>query len=124
MDPIIAYLKTSEFPRNKTEARILRMKAAGYVIYDDKLYRKGYSMLLLVCVTLSEENYIIREIYKGICKNHTGGQSLVVKALYKDITSKTMKSDCMEFTKKCDKCQRFAPMSKAHPKKLTTITSP
>ena len=36
----------------------------------------------------------------------------------------TMKSDCMEFTKKCDKCQRFAPMSKAHPKKLTTITSP
>ena len=30
----------------------------------------------------------------------------------------------MEFTEKCDKCQRFAPISKAHPEALTMITSP
>ena len=34
-----------------------------------------------------------------------------------------MKSDCMEFAKKCDKCQRFALVSKAHLEELTTMTS-
>ena len=35
-----------------------------------------------------------------------------------------MKADCMEFVRKCDKCQRFALTSKVHPKELTTMTSP
>ena len=41
MDPIISYLKNNELPENKTEARILRLKVACYVIYDDKLFRRG-----------------------------------------------------------------------------------
>ena len=81
MDPIIAYLKNGELPDNKTEARILRLKAARYVIYDNKLYMRGYSMSLLKYVTRFEENYIIREIHEGICGNHTKGQSLAFKAL-------------------------------------------
>ena len=36
MDPIIAYLKISELSENKTKVRILRLKVARYVIYDDK----------------------------------------------------------------------------------------
>ena len=64
MDPIVAYLKTCEFPGNKTEVKMLRMKAACYVIYDDKLYRRGYSMPLLNCMmTLFEVDYIMREIH-------------------------------------------------------------
>ena len=50
MNPIIAYLKNGMLPEGKTEARILRLKAALYVLYDDKLYRRGYSMPLLKCV--------------------------------------------------------------------------
>ena len=73
MDPIVADLKTCELSRNKIEERILRMKAARYVIYDDKLYGKGYSMSLLKCVTPSEADYIMREILEGICGNYAGG---------------------------------------------------
>ena len=47
MDPIVAYLKTGEQPEDKTEARILQLKAAHYVLYDNKLYKRGYSMPLL-----------------------------------------------------------------------------
>ena len=54
MDPIVAYLKTGEQAEDKTEARILRLKATRYVLYEDKLYRKGYSMPLLKCATPSE----------------------------------------------------------------------
>ena len=73
MDPIIAYLKNGKLPENKIKARILRLKAARYVIYDDKLYRRDYSMSLLKCVTPTEADYIMREIREGICGNHIGG---------------------------------------------------
>ena len=69
----MAYLKTSELPKDKTEARELRVKVACYVVYDDKLYRRGYSMSLLRCVTQSEADYIMREIHEGICGNHAEG---------------------------------------------------
>ena len=46
MGLIIAYLKNSELPKGKTKAQILRLKVARYVLYDGKLYRRGYSMPL------------------------------------------------------------------------------
>ena len=72
MDPIITYLKTGEQTEDKIEARILRLKVACYVLYDDKLYRRDYSMSLLKCVTLSEVKYIMREFHEGTCGNHAG----------------------------------------------------
>ena len=30
----------------------------------------------------------------------------------------------MEYARKCDKCQQFVPISKAHMKELTSMTSP
>ena len=81
MHPIIAYLKNDELPKNKTKSRVLRLKVARYVIYDNKLYRRGYSMPLLKCVAPSEARYIMREIHEGICGNHAGGQSLAFKTL-------------------------------------------
>ena len=95
MDPIVAYLKTGELPENKIKVRILRLKAARYVIYDDKLYRRGYSMPLLKCVTPSELDYIMREIHKSICRNHTGGQSLTFKTLRQGYYWPTIKLDYM-----------------------------
>ena len=70
MDPIIVYLKTGEQPEDKTEAEILRLKTARYVLDDDKLYRRGYSMPLLKCATPSKVEYIMREIHEGTRGNH------------------------------------------------------
>ena len=81
MDPILAHLKMGELSNDKTEAKILRIKVARYVIYDDKLYRRGYSMPLLRCVVPLEADYTMREIYAGICGNYAKGQSLSFKAL-------------------------------------------
>ena len=81
MDPIIVYLKNGELPKGKTEARILRLNVARYILYDKKLYRRGYSMPLLKCIPPTEAKYIIREINEGIFGNHTRGQSLAFKTL-------------------------------------------
>ena len=104
MDPIIAYLKTSKQPKDKVEAQILQLKEAHYVLYDDKLYRRGYSMPLLKHVTPSEAKYIMRKIHEGICRNHAKGQSLVFKALRQGYYWPTIKTDYMEYACKYDKC--------------------
>ena len=101
----------------------MRLKAARYVIYDDKLHRRGYSMPLLKCVVPSEVEYIIREIHEGICENHIGEQSLAFKTLRRGYYWPTMKADCMQSTRKCDKCQWFAPISNAHLVELIMMTS-
>ena len=124
MDPIITYLRNDELLKGKTKARILRLKAARYVLYDDKLYRRGYSMPLLKYIPPTEAEYAMREIHEGICGNHAEEQSLAFKTLRQSYYWPSIKTDCMEFTQKCDKCQRFSPVLKAHPEQLTSITSP
>ena len=59
MDPIVAYLKNGELPGEKIEVHILQLKAARYVLYDDKLYIRGYSMPLLKCVLPTEEEHYV-----------------------------------------------------------------
>ena len=66
MDLIIVYLRNNELLEGKTKAHILRLKVACYVIYDNKLYRRGYLISLLKCIPPSEVEYIMREIYEGI----------------------------------------------------------
>ena len=68
-------------PEDKKKARLLRLKASCYTLYDDQLYKRGFSTLLLKCVDLEQGNHILQEIHKGICDNHAGGQSLDHKAL-------------------------------------------
>ncbi|XP_074377376.1 uncharacterized protein LOC141718902 [Apium graveolens] len=72
MTPILAYIKEGSLPDEKNEARRIRYKAARYVIYDGVLYRRGFSVPLLKCIEGDECNYILREVYEGICGNHLG----------------------------------------------------
>ena len=45
-------------------------KVAHYILYDNRVYRRGYSMPLLKCVTPSEAKYMLRKIHEGTCGNH------------------------------------------------------
>ena len=88
-------------------------------------YTKGAnSMPLLKCAPPSQVEYIMKEIHKGICRNHTVGQSLAFKTLRQGYYSLIMKAKYMDFAKKCDKYQRLSPISKAYPEELTTMTNP
>ena len=80
MTLIIQYVRDNILLEDKTKARLLKLKVARYIIYDEKLYKRGFSTPLLKCVDLEERNYILWEIHEGIYNNHTGGQSLAHKA--------------------------------------------
>ena len=81
-------------------------------------------MPVLKCATSFEAKYIMRDIHKGTYGNHARGQSLAFKALGQGYYWPTLKANCIEYARKCDKCLQFSPMSKAHPEKLTSMTSP
>ena len=77
MTPIVIYLKDGRLPEDKDEARKLRIRAAKYVLLDKVLYKRGFSQLYLRCLASDESNYVLREIHKGTCGNHSGVRALV-----------------------------------------------
>ena len=71
MTPIIRYLKEGWLPKNKAKARKIHIRAARFVIIDDVLYRRGYSLPYLRCANSKEADYVLYEIHEGVCGNHT-----------------------------------------------------
>ena len=70
---VICCLKDGVLPEDKKKARLLRLKVAHYTLYDDQLYKRGFSTPLLKCVDLKQGNHIVQEIHEGICGNHAEG---------------------------------------------------
>ena len=81
MTPIIKYLVTRDLPVDKNEARQLRRRSARYAFKFRQLYKKGYSVPLLKCVTPERGLYVMQEIHEGVCGNHSGPRSLFHKVI-------------------------------------------
>ena len=124
MNPLVEYLQDGKLPEGKLESRRLRTRAARYCIYDDKLYKRGFSAPLLRCIDGLDCQVVLNEIHAGHCGNHAGGLSLAQKALRQGYYWPTMKKDSIEMVKRCDKCQRFAKIPRAPPTFLQQMISP
>ncbi|KAI5323899.1 hypothetical protein L3X38_032972 [Prunus dulcis] len=81
MDPIVQFLQDQTLPVDPAEARRVRYCSARYLIINGALYKRGFSLPYLQCLTLEEANYILWEIHEGICGNHSSARSLAHKAI-------------------------------------------
>ena len=54
--PIMSYLKDRLLPKDKEEARKLKVRAARFVLMDKVLYKKGCSQPYLRCLTLDKSH--------------------------------------------------------------------
>ena len=124
MTPIVRYLKEGWFPEDKTEARKIQIRAARFVIIDDALYRRGYSLPYLRCASSEEANYVFCKIHRGVCRNHAGEKSLVRKALRAGYYWPTLQKDAYNIVKACDKCQCFTNVQTRLGETMTPISSP
>lgn len=79
--PIWEYIIKGLLPKYREESQKLKYKAPRYVIYNGKLYKRGFNQYLFKCITESECEYIMREVHEGICGNHSSGTSLAQKIL-------------------------------------------
>ena len=56
----------------KDAARKLKVQASQFVLIKDVLYKRGFSRPYLRCLGPEKVEYIMREVHKGICGNHSG----------------------------------------------------
>uniref|UniRef100_A0A1U7X636 Uncharacterized protein LOC104231109 n=1 Tax=Nicotiana sylvestris TaxID=4096 RepID=A0A1U7X636_NICSY len=100
----IDYLKDGKLPTDPKESRPLRTKA--------------------ICLGLGNTDYVLREINECTCGNHSMADSLVRKVIRAGYYWDGMEKDAREFVRKCDKCQRFAPMIHHPGEQLHSVLSP
>ncbi|GAU51501.1 hypothetical protein TSUD_76100 [Trifolium subterraneum] len=124
MSPVYNFLKSNTLPVDAKEAAKIRKRACSYVLLDDKLYRRGFSIPLLKCVEEARVEFILQEIHEGINGQHIGGRSLARKALRAGYYWPTMQNDAKDHVLKCDKCQRHGDMHLAPANELKTLISP
>jgi hypothetical protein len=62
-------------------AAYVMRRSKGFVLVDNKLYRRGArSGVVMKCVKGEDGYDILREIHEGVCGNHAASRTLVGKA--------------------------------------------
>ncbi|XP_070053260.1 uncharacterized protein [Nicotiana tomentosiformis] len=107
----IEYLKTGKLPSDPKESRALRTKAAQFTLTEDgTLFKRMFDGPLAICLGPGDTEYVLREVHEGTCENHSGAESLVQKVIRAGYYCIDMEKDVKEFVRKCDECQKHAPM--------------
>ncbi|XP_020209359.1 uncharacterized protein LOC109794316 [Cajanus cajan] len=123
MTDIWNYLKEGTLPKDKDEARKVRMRSAKFIIIDDELFKRGISTPLLKCLTTSQAAYVVKEIHQVICGMHSGACSMAARVLRAGYYWPTLKSDCQSYIQKCKKCQQFGNAHRQPPEALHHMMS-
>ena len=91
---------------------------------NGQLYKRSLDGPYLKCLTIQQGLYILAKLHEGICFYHPSDRTLAHGAHTQSYYWPTMRADVASYVRKCDRCQRQAPISRASAQDLTTITSP
>ena len=121
---IASYLKDGILSDKKEAVRKLKVRATRFVLIKDVLYKRGFSHPYLRCLGNDKADYVMREVHKGICRNHSGSKSLVHKLVWAGYYWPTMQADAEAYVRAYDKCQRFSNIIRQPTEELTPMTAP
>ncbi|KAM1833455.1 hypothetical protein ACFX13_023276 [Malus domestica] len=121
--PIYRFLAHGTLPNDKVQAKQIRYKVTRYLIINDQLYKWGFNLPYLRCLTPVEVETVIREIHEGICEDHAGSRSLAHKAFRQGYYWPTLHQDAIRISRSCGKCQRYATIPHSPSQLLTPMIS-
>ena len=82
MDPIIQFLSKDVLPEDKSDVEKIRRKAPRFWLSEDqKLYKRSFLELYLLCIHPEVLELLLEELHEGICGSHTRGRSLAHRAI-------------------------------------------
>ena len=82
IDPIVRFLKDDILPEEKSKAKKIQRNAPRFWLSKDhKLYRRSYSGPYLLCIHPEASELLLEELHEGIHGSHTGGRSLLHRAI-------------------------------------------
>ena len=104
---ILQYLKDRQYPKHVSEndKRTLRRLVMEFFLDGDVLYKRGKDQVLLRCVDSAEARRILEEVYEGICGTHASGHRMARQIMRAGYYWLTLERDCIEYARKCHKCQ-------------------
>ena len=59
----------------------MKQQSSRFLLIDQDLYRRGYTQLLLKCITPEQATYVMQEIHEGVCGTHSEAQTMRGKVL-------------------------------------------
>ncbi|KAG7552308.1 Ribonuclease H-like superfamily [Arabidopsis thaliana x Arabidopsis arenosa] len=123
-EPIKRYIVTGELPKNKWQARKMRIVSAKFCLSKDTLYKRGVSDPYLLCIFGPEVEIVVREVHEGLCGSHASGRAMAFKIKRMGYYWPTMITDCVKFAQRCKRCQLHAPLIHQPSELFSSISAP
>ncbi|XP_019254978.1 PREDICTED: uncharacterized protein LOC109233548 [Nicotiana attenuata] len=120
----VSYLQDGTLPRDKKAAKKLRMQAARYSLINHDLYKKMFGGPLAKCLGPHQTRQVLEEVHEGHCGAHTGNRTLVRCLIRTGYYWPTMKKEAAYYVRRCEQCQKYAPMIHQAGELLHSVTSP
>ncbi|KAK5795375.1 hypothetical protein PVK06_036637 [Gossypium arboreum] len=123
---ILRYVKNRKYLDQATEndKTTLRRLASDYVLDGEILYKRRKDQVLLRCVDAIEAKKILEEIHEGVCGTHANGFTMARQIMRFGYYWSTMEGDCINYAKRCHKCQIYGDKINVPPPPLHVMTSP
>ena len=96
----------------------------GFVLDGDVLYKKRKDKVLLKCVDSVEAKRILEEVHERVCCMHANGHMMARQIMRTGYYWLTLERDCIEYARKCHKCQIYAYKIHIPPTKLHVLAPP
>ena len=110
MDPLVQYINTGELLNDRNKAHKIQIQSTKFSLVNGQLFKRSLDGSYLKCLTTEQGQYVLAELHEGICGNHLGGRTLAHRAYTQGYYLPTMRSDVVDYVRKCDRCQRLAPV--------------
>ena len=123
---ILQYLKDGTYPPfvGKNDQLTIQRLSTNYIICGERLYRRSYDGIHLLCVTAKEAQKIIKEVHESSYGPHMNVHMLSRKIMRQGYYRTTMEADYAAHVRKCHQCQVHGDLKHKPPMPLHTMTSP
>ncbi|XP_071905959.1 uncharacterized protein [Coffea arabica] len=120
------FLKTGSYPQHASskDKSFLRRMVSKFFLSGEVLYKRTSDLNLLRCIDEDEAQYMMKEVHSGVCGPHMNGHLLAKKIMRTGYFWLTMEHDCIDFVRRCIKCQMHGDIIRAPPTELHSMTAP
>ncbi|EOY32243.1 RNA-directed DNA polymerase (Reverse transcriptase), Ribonuclease H [Theobroma cacao] len=123
---IVHYLKFQQYLDQSLEndKKTIRRLAMNFFLDGNILYKRSRDQTFLRCVDSTEARRIVEEVHEGVCGAHASGHKLARQAMRAGYYWLTLEKDCIDFARKCHKCQIYADRIHTPANSLHVLASP
>ncbi|XP_027109143.1 uncharacterized protein [Coffea arabica] len=120
------FMKTGSYPPDADSVvkSFLCRLSSRFFLNGEVLHKKTSDLGLLRCINEEEADYMMKEVHIGVYGPHMNGHLLAKKIMRSGYFWLIIGHDCVNFVRKCIKCQMQGDVIRAPPTELHSMTAP